>query len=82
VLPLLGQAGADVLLPFLEVDEALEGDFSPDVVGVVRYRRPAPFASMIRSDDYQAATAHASDALDRRVLTQCRSNPRARDQPA
>ena len=71
VLPLLGEAGAEVVIPFLEVDVALEGEFSPDVVGVVRYPSAEAFDAMVAGTDYPAAAAHAHGALDRRVLTQC-----------
>jgi uncharacterized protein (DUF1330 family) len=75
VLPLLGRAGADVIVPFLHVDDSLEGDFSPEVVGIVRYPSAEAFESMVRSDEYPPAAAHARGALDRRVLTQYRIDP-------
>lgn len=75
VLPLLEEAGAEIVMPFLEVEDALEGGFDPDVVGIVRYPSVEAFERMWRSDAYRPAAAHARGALDRRVLTRCRIEP-------
>lgn len=69
VQPVLAEAGAEILVPFLPVARSLEGSFDPDLVGFVRYPSVEAFQAMVRSDAYAGPAAIRSEAVDRSVTT-------------
>src|SRR3954468_20389624 len=75
VLPILADVGAELVTPFLTVDEPLEGGFAPDLVGFVRYPSAAVFHEMVTSDRYQRVAHLRTDAVHRAVLTRCTIDP-------
>ncbi|MCX2932546.1 DUF1330 domain-containing protein [Mycobacterium sp. CVI_P3] len=75
VLPILADVGAELVTPFLMVDEPLEGGFDPDMVGFVRYPSAAAFDDMVDSDRYRRVAHLRSDAVHRAVLTRCAIEP-------
>jgi hypothetical protein len=48
-----------VIFPFLPVDEALQGGFASDVVGLVRYPSAEAFDRMWHSDTYATVAPSA-----------------------
>ena len=75
VMPLIAHAGADVLFPPLPVDEALEGEFHPDLAFFIRYPSQEAFDKMWNSDAYRDVASLRTNGLDRSVLTQCAIEP-------
>lgn len=51
---------------------AVQDDFVPDVLAVVRYPSRQVFDDMIRSEEYQSFAQLRTDAAERAILTQCR----------
>ena len=74
VMPIIDEVGADVLVPPLAVDQALEGGFAPD-----RVLHPLPVHgcvdAMWHSDVYAEVSPLRSNALRRAVLTRCAIDP-------
>ncbi|MCD9622824.1 DUF1330 domain-containing protein [Rhabdothermincola salaria] len=56
----------------LVADKAVQDDFVPDVLAVVRYPSREVFEDMIRSDEYQSFADLRTQAAERAILTQCR----------
>ena len=75
VMPILEQVGADILVPPLEVDQALEGGFDPDLTFFVRYPSRDAFDAMWQSHAYGRVASLRTDALRRAVLTRCAIGP-------
>ena len=75
VMPLIHDVGADVLFPPLGVDEALEGQFDPDLAFFVRYPSEEAFDAMWQSPAYAEISRLRRDALERAVLTRCAIDP-------
>ncbi len=75
VLPMLAEVGAELSTPFLQVEESLEGDFDPDLVGFVRYPSATAFDDMWRSERYRRIAHLRTDAVHRAVLTRCAIEP-------
>jgi uncharacterized protein (DUF1330 family) len=71
VMPILEQVGADILVPPLEIDQALEGRFDPDLTFFVRYPSQEAFDAMWQSDAYGHVASLRTDATRRAVLTRC-----------
>ena len=75
VLPILADVGAELVTPFLTLDEPLEGGFDPDLVGFVRYPSAAVFDEMVNSERYRQVAHLRTDAVHRAVLTRCAIDP-------
>jgi uncharacterized protein (DUF1330 family) len=75
VMPILADVGADMVTPFLPLDDALEGGFDPFVTGFVRYPSAAAFDEMWQSSRYREVAHLRTDAVERAVLTRCRLEP-------
>ena len=75
VLPLLAKVGAELLVPFLPVEQDLEGRLDVDAVGVVRYPSVEAFDAMWQGEAYRAVAHLRTDATRRAVLTQCEIEP-------
>ena len=75
VMPMIEQAGADVMFPPRSVDEALEGDFDPDLAFFIRYPSAEAFDAMWNSDAYRAVSSLRTNGLERSVLTRCAIEP-------
>jgi uncharacterized protein (DUF1330 family) len=75
VLPILEEVGAELVTPFMTVEDALEGGFNPDLVGFVRYPSAAVFDEMWSSERYKRVAHLRTDATDRAVLTRCAIEP-------
>jgi uncharacterized protein (DUF1330 family) len=75
VMPILEDVGAELITPFLPVEDALEGEFDPFIVGFVRYPSVQAFDDMWRSARYQEVAHFRTDAVDRAVLTRCSIDP-------
>lgn len=75
VLPMLAEVGAELSTPFLQVEESLEGDFDPDLVGFVRYPSATAFDEMWCSERYRRVAPLRTDAVHRAVLTRCAIEP-------
>ena len=56
----------------LVADSAVQDDFVPDVLAVVRYPSREVFDDMVRSDEYQSFGDLRTRAAQRAILTQCR----------
>lgn len=80
VLPMLAEVGAELSAPFLQMEESLEGDFDPDLVGFVRYPSVTPFDEMWRSERHQCIGHLRRDAVHRAVLTRCAIEPSDSDE--
>jgi uncharacterized protein (DUF1330 family) len=74
-MPVLDEAGAEVLFPPLPLGEALEGGFDPDLAFFVRYPSLEAFDRMWTSDAYAQVAPLRSNALHRAVLTRCAIEP-------
>ena len=55
----------------LHAEQAIEGDFVPDVLAVIRYPSMQIFQDMILSDEYRAIAQLRTDATERAILTRC-----------
>ena len=75
VMPIIREVGADVLVPPLAVDQALEGDFDPDLAFFIRYPSADAFDAMWHSDAYAEVSPLRGNALRRAVLTRCAIDP-------
>lgn len=75
VLPILADVGAELITPFLPVDDALEGEFDPSLVGFVRYPSAQAFDEMWRSERYQRVAHLRTRSVRRAVLTRCAVEP-------
>jgi uncharacterized protein (DUF1330 family) len=78
-MPLLEEAGAEVLFPPLPLGEALEGDFDPDLAFFIRYPSAEAFDAMWTSDAYEEVSTHRTRALRKAVLTRCTIEPEHSD---
>ncbi len=75
VQPILTDVGAELLFPFMPVQQALEGGLDPDLVGFVRYPSMDAFNAMWRSDAYQAVAHLREEAITKAILTRCAIDP-------
>ncbi len=75
VMPILRDVGAELVTPFLPVEEALEGEFDPFIVGFVRYPSVQAFDEMWQSARYRQVAHFRTDAVERAVLTRCSIDP-------
>ena len=75
VAPILAEVGADVIFPFLELDQALEGGFDPSVFGLVRDPSAEAFDEMWASERYGEVAPLRAGALEKAVLTRCAIEP-------
>lgn len=75
VMPILEDVGAELVTPFLPVEDALEGGFDPFIVGFVRYPSAEAFDVMWRSARYREVAHFRTDAVERAVLTRCLIDP-------
>lgn len=69
-LDLVGRLGGGLDYA-LVADEAVEDDFVPDVLAVVRYPSQPVFDQMIASDEYQSFAHLRTEAAERAILTRC-----------
>jgi uncharacterized protein (DUF1330 family) len=74
-MPLIEEAGADVLTPPMPLERALQGEFDPDLFFFVRYPSAEAFDRMWESEAYAAVARFRTDALDRVALTRCAIDP-------
>jgi uncharacterized protein (DUF1330 family) len=74
-MPVLDEAGAEVLFPPLPLGEALEGGFDPDLAFFIRYPSTEAFDAMWTSDAYAEVAPLRTNALRRAVLTRCSIEP-------
>jgi uncharacterized protein (DUF1330 family) len=74
-MPLLDEAGAEVLFPPLPLGDALEGGFDPDLAFFIRYPSAEAFDAMWTSDEYAQVSPLRTGALRKAVLTRCTIEP-------
>lgn len=72
VAPLIQKTGAEVQHNY-GPQESLIGDFNPDVFFVVKYPSKEAFDAMINSTEYQAIMHLREEALEKSLLTMCKS---------
>ena len=75
VMPVLAGVGAELLFPFMPVQQSLEGHLDADLVGFVRYPSMDAFRAMVRSEAYQAIAHLREEAITKAILTRCVIDP-------
>lgn len=69
--PLLEKAGAEVM-PNYAPEQAIIGDWDPDVFFFVKYPNQSAFETMISSDAYKNVMHLREEAIDKSLLIRCK----------
>ena len=68
--PVVDRLGGEMMSQFRPV-EALQGDFNPDLIFVIRWPSIEAFQALIADLEYQAIAHLRTEAIERAVLTRC-----------
>ncbi len=71
--PIVERVGGHYVTPRFVPEEAVEGDFLPDLIFIGHYPSPDALFSLIADPDYRAPSAIRCEAVERSVTTTLRA---------